>query len=184
MILKICEYQFRFRICMSMTHNQIYYSEVTSDVMQRNIIIFFHIFLSSLRRYSDRYKERFLNGRCSKWSIANDIRDIVHGVRTDLWLFGRSVFATLDHDLGRGPVEWHNAGRLIHANIWIVYRISSVGRCRRSIVQHHCADHHIGSIYQRCAFENAGHVLLCHTSWFGSRVSGALNSPRILRKSS
>lgn len=92
-------------------------------------------------------------------------------MRTDLRLPGRSVFTTMDYDLGRGPVEWHHAGRLIHANIYVVHRIPSIGRCRRGIVQHHCADHHIGSVRQRYPFENAGHVLLCHTSWFGFRVS-------------
>lgn len=96
--------------------------------------ITFSLSFSSFRRYFDRYKERLFNGRCSKWSIADDIRDIVHGVCTDLRLPGRSVFATMDHDLRRGTVERHNADWLIHAVVSVVHGIPGVSRCRRGIV--------------------------------------------------
>lgn len=152
--------------------SQIHCIEVlkSSAVIHRNTNSFFCHFC----RYFDRHKKRFLNGRCPEWSAANDIRDIVHGVRPDLRLSGRSIFSTMDYDLGRGPLEWHNTDRLVHANVFIFHGIPSISRCWRGIVQHHCTDHHIGFICQRYPLKNAGHVLLCHTSWFGLWVSRTL----------
>lgn len=176
MIFFICRnrLEFHFQIFMSelsfWSHQSFHCFKVISVTVYTKWITF-SLSLSSFRRYFDRYKERFFNGWCSKWSAADDIRDIVHGVCTDLRLPGRSVFATMDHDLRRITVEWHNADRLIHAVVSIVHSIPGVSRCRRGIVQYYCADHHIGFVCQRHSFENVGHVLLCYTSWFGFGVS-------------
>lgn len=92
-------------------------------------------------------------------------------MRTAVRLPGRSLLAPLDHDLGRGALEWHDAGWILHADLFLVHRLQSVGWHWRGIVQYNSADHHIRSVCQWRSIENARNVLFRDSSrlrlWVG-----------------
>lgn len=117
-----------------------------------------------------RYRRRISYGRHSKWPAADDICYIVHDFCTSVWVPGRSVFTSLDHDIGRCLMERHHIDRLSHEHLLLVHLVPGAGRHRWSVVQHNCADHHIGLFHQWSAIQDVGHVLFCYTGGIRSRV--------------
>lgn len=137
-------------------------------------MLFSTFFFSHSLRRSARNRGRISHGRHPKWSTTNHLRHIVYDLCTALWLFGRSIFPSLDHDVGRSVMEWHNIVGLIYGHLSHIYTIPSSGRHRWSIIQYNSANNHLRFVHQWSTIQDVGHVLFCYTSWFWVWVSSNL----------